>query len=280
MSIEDFWIDHVDTAGPALGDFCFEHSTSFVEGAPAPDATAGEAQNRRFLFQLNAIGLAVSTAFAAGTAYQQARGLLIAAADDGSDSQRTSARTATGACGQELFGAAEIFRHDPIVMGLCQALKGVERVHYELAHMHSDALRLALLARISILRRKTENDSARSGDQTLVNRPVLPPWRLKRVTHYVEKRLAETIALPDLAAAAGLSRMHFAALFQNTTGVRPHEYVMRRRVERAKALLTQTRASHVSVAFDVGFRSQAHFITVFRRFTGTTPGRWRSQYSH
>ncbi|RWC49802.1 MAG: AraC family transcriptional regulator [Mesorhizobium sp.] len=131
--------------------------------------------------------------------------------------------------------------------------------------LYSDAIRLALAARWLRLRSNGQNQ------------PVdgLQQWRLKRVTAYIDKHINEAISLADLAQTAGLSRMYFAARFRAATGLRPHDYILRRRIERAKELLLQNEQSLVDVALDVGFQTQAHFTTVFKRLEGTTPGRWR-----
>jgi len=104
----------------------------------------------------------------------------------------------------------------------------------------------------------------------------LPTWRMKRTLAYIETHLGERISLADLAAAAGLTRMHFAAQFRALTGQRPHEYMLRRRIARAQEMMRETNAALVEIALDVGFQTQAHFTTVFKRFVGETPHRWRS----
>jgi len=58
--------------------------------------------------------------------------------------------------------------------------------------------------------------------------------------------------------------------------MRPHQYLLKQRVERAKELLKQAEISLVDVALTVGFQTQAHFTTVFKRFAGDTPYQWRS----
>lgn len=103
----------------------------------------------------------------------------------------------------------------------------------------------------------------------------LPVWRLKRTFAYIEAHLSERVSLADLAAAAGLTRMHFAAQFRVATGTSPHEYLLRRRIERAQEMMHETRETLVSIALAVGFQTQAHFTTVFKRFVGETPHRWR-----
>jgi len=142
-----------------------------------------------------------------------------------------------------------------------------------------DALRFAVIARLLALRSEAQprfDERARVG-QCTSERPVqgLQKWRLKRVLDYIETHFRKKIVLADLAAAAGLSRMHFAAQFRAATGCRPHEYILRHRIQRSKDLLRGCEMPIVEVALTVGFQSQAHFTTTFRRFAGDTPSRWR-----
>ncbi len=71
--------------------------------------------------------------------------------------------------------------------------------------------------------------------------------------------------------------MHFAAQFRVATGLRPHEYLLQRRIERAQELLLNSRMPLVEIAFEVGFKTQAHFTTVFARVVGETPNVWRQR---
>jgi AraC family transcriptional regulator len=105
----------------------------------------------------------------------------------------------------------------------------------------------------------------------------LPKWRRQRLEQYLADNIDKRVSLDDMAAAAGLSKMHFAAQFRAATGLRPHEYLLSLRIERAKAFLAAGQMSLVEVAFSTGFNAQAHFSTVFKRFTGTSPARWRQQ---
>jgi AraC family transcriptional regulator len=100
-------------------------------------------------------------------------------------------------------------------------------------------------------------------------------WRLKRVTEYIDANLTNPIRLRELARAAGFSRMHFARTFRVSTGLRPHEYVVRRRIDRAKRLLLQSRTPVASVARLSGFNTHAHFTNVFRNLVGSPPAEWR-----
>lgn len=107
--------------------------------------------------------------------------------------------------------------------------------------------------------------------------PGLSKWRLKLVTSYVAEHLGEKVTLADMAAAARLSRMHFAALFVRATGLRPHDYLLRQRVAVAAELLRSTERPIIEIALSVGFQTQAHLTTVFKRVTGSTPARWRDE---
>jgi AraC family transcriptional regulator len=109
--------------------------------------------------------------------------------------------------------------------------------------------------------------------RTKVN--ALPKWRLRRVEEYVKEHFDRCISLSDLARVAGLSRMHFAAQFRTATGYRPREYLLHQRIEHAKSLLSNSETPLAEVALAVGFCTQAHFSTVFKRITGETPARWR-----
>lgn len=109
--------------------------------------------------------------------------------------------------------------------------------------------------------------------RTKVN--ALPKWRLRRVEDYVKAHFDRCLSLSDLAGVAGLSRMHFAAQFRAATGYRPREYLLHKRIEHAKSLLSGTETSLAEVALTIGFCTQAHFSTVFKRITGETPARWR-----
>ncbi|HTE80071.1 MAG TPA: AraC family transcriptional regulator, partial [Reyranella sp.] len=97
---------------------------------------------------------------------------------------------------------------------------------------------------------------------------LLPKWRLKRVVDHVDAHLDRRVTLADMAAVAGLTRMYFAAQFRRTTGMSPHGYLLRRRVERAQELMRDPSQPLVQIALSVGFGTQPHFTTVFKRLVG------------
>jgi len=170
---------------------------------------------------------------------------------------------------------------DPVMRRLSDALAATEVMHHPHSAILADALRLAILTRRAsapLQRSEAEPDvEEREGGGCRTVRS-LQKWRLKRVMQYVDENLSAKITLEQLAAVAGLSRMHFAAQFRVAVGMRPHEYLLKCRIERAQDLLKQGDVSLVDTALTVGFQTQAHFTTVFKRFVGDTPYQWRSAY--
>lgn len=103
------------------------------------------------------------------------------------------------------------------------------------------------------------------------NAKGLPAPLLRKIVSLIEDRLAEDLSLDDLANEIGLSPSHFATLFQQTTGLSPHRYLLQRRLERAQWLLRSTRLSIGEIAATVGFYDQSHLVRQMRRFFGITP---------
>ena len=103
----------------------------------------------------------------------------------------------------------------------------------------------------------------------------LAPWQLKRVTELMAGSLMEGPALSRLAAACGLSPRHFTRAFRQSTGIPPHRWLLKYRVQRAKALLRARTLSLADIALRCGFADQSHFTRVFSREVGSSPGRWR-----
>jgi len=104
---------------------------------------------------------------------------------------------------------------------------------------------------------------------------VLPQGRLRAVIQYVEERLDAGLTLEQLAAVARLSPYHFARQFKTATGLPPHQYVIMRRVERAKVLLQGSDLSLAEVAALAGFSGQSVFCHHFKRLVGVTPRQFR-----
>src|SRR5262245_6899925 len=100
--------------------------------------------------------------------------------------------------------------------------------------------------------------------------------KLRAVVEYIEEHLDAGPTLEQMAAIARLSPNYFAWLFNRATGLPPHQYVIARRVERAKQLLlTGSDFSMAEVAASAGFSDQSQFSHHFKRLIGVTPGQFR-----
>jgi AraC-like DNA-binding protein len=111
-------------------------------------------------------------------------------------------------------------------------------------------------------------------------RPVrggLAPWQMKRVEDTLAANLEGDLSLADLANDCGVSASHFSRAFRQSTGLSPHQWLLRHRVKLAKALLRDRTLSLSDVALSCGFADQSHFNRVFSRLVGISPGAWRRQ---
>ncbi|MEM8655788.1 MAG: AraC family transcriptional regulator [Pseudomonadota bacterium] len=119
--------------------------------------------------------------------------------------------------------------------------------------------------------------AARAGDETLMGsaRSSLSPQQISRVVDYIESKIASRMTLADLAELCGISQFRFMRAFKAETGFNPHQYVIERRVARAKTLLVSSDSTIADIAYDIGFSSQAHMTDVFRKRVGATPGQFR-----
>ncbi len=103
----------------------------------------------------------------------------------------------------------------------------------------------------------------------------LPPHKLQRVTAYIDEHLEHALSLAKIAAVTRMSVAHFARLFRQDTGMTPHQFIIWRRIERARQLLVSTDFSLCEIGNQVGFTDQSHFIAVFRKHVGPTPRLYR-----
>jgi AraC family transcriptional regulator len=107
---------------------------------------------------------------------------------------------------------------------------------------------------------------------------TLPLSRLRRVTDYVREHLDQNLTLAQLGAVAYMSPFHFARLFQHSTGLPPHRFVVRARIDHAATLLAAPELSIAQISRVVGFRTPSHFATVFHRLMGVTPSEHRARH--
>jgi AraC family transcriptional regulator len=111
--------------------------------------------------------------------------------------------------------------------------------------------------------------------QSDANEEKLADPRLRRVIDYLHASFGEEVSLDRLAGVAGLSPNYFLHAFKQTMGRTPHRYLTELRIAKACELLENPHQSIVEISLAVGFSSQSHLTTVFRRFMKTTPAAYR-----
>jgi AraC family transcriptional regulator len=108
----------------------------------------------------------------------------------------------------------------------------------------------------------------------------LSAWKLKQVISHIEDNLESELSLAEIAQVAGVSVSHLKTLFRRSTGTPVHQYILRRRVERAKLLLQDQNLSIAQIAFATGFAHQSHLARHMRKILGVTPAVARKDLAH
>jgi len=99
----------------------------------------------------------------------------------------------------------------------------------------------------------------------------LPRHKLRQLQSYIEENLHSDLSLRAIADTAGISASHLKVTFRKATGMPVHQYVIRRRVERAALLLREGKLSISRIALDVGFAHQSHLARHMKRLLGLSP---------
>jgi AraC family transcriptional regulator len=109
--------------------------------------------------------------------------------------------------------------------------------------------------------------------------PVKPiaGWKMRRLVEFIEENLEGDLSLHRLAEEVGISALYLARAFRAAVGQSPHQYILGRRIERARDLLRNTDLPVVDVALAVGFSSQSHLAHWFLRHVGVSPAAYRKQ---
>lgn len=168
----------------------------------------------------------------------------------------------------------ELVRHlgirDPQIEYIAFALKSELDAGCPSGKVYGDGLAVALAARL--LGRYSAHVSTSPNCNALMS-----GYTLRRVTDYIEDNLTKDLTLAEIADVAHMSPHYFSRAFRNSTGTPPHRYVIDRRIERAKTLLSEKYLPLVEVGLSVGFQNQSHFTTLFHKRTGVTPKVYRSR---
>ncbi|BCM92685.1 virulence regulon transcriptional activator VirF [Abditibacteriota bacterium] len=152
---------------------------------------------------------------------------------------------------------------DTQVEHICRALWVESEAGYPTGRIFSDSLSTALASRLlknyGVQRPKSESEAH------------LSPRSWKAVRNFIEEHLDQNIGLEELAQVAGLSSYYFARCFKATVGLSPHQYIIERRIERARHLLSNSSLSIAHIALQCGFSDQSHLTRHMKRLMGVTP---------
>jgi AraC-like DNA-binding protein len=160
---------------------------------------------------------------------------------------------------------------DRIMYGLANALLDPVENASERSTLFIDHVALAFFAHVM----RTYGDAPVADGSTP---GVLSPWQLRRALDFLSAHLSEDPSVAELARECGLSSGYFARGFRRTTGVTPHQWLIRKRVERARQLLLGNGLGLADIALVCGFVDQSHFSRVFAKIEGDSPGRWRQRH--
>jgi AraC family transcriptional regulator len=112
-------------------------------------------------------------------------------------------------------------------------------------------------------------------DRHSVSAPGISNWKMRRLREFIEANLDRDLSLAVLAGEAGISSLYLPRAFRNAFGQSPHQYVISRRIERAKDLLRMGELTVAEVSAAAGFSSQSHLSDWFARTVGVTPAAFR-----
>jgi AraC family transcriptional regulator len=102
--------------------------------------------------------------------------------------------------------------------------------------------------------------------------------RIRRLLDYIDEHLGEDLRLEALAAEVNLSPLYLVRAFRSATGQSPHQYVVARRIQQARELLTSTALPIAEISLVTGFSSQSHLTNWFRRLVGVSPAAYRKRH--
>jgi AraC family transcriptional regulator len=111
-----------------------------------------------------------------------------------------------------------------------------------------------------------------------MHRGGLGSARLRKIKDLVQAKMEDDLSLDEMAQSVGLSTAHFARMFRKSTGQPPHQFVLRQRIERGKAMLRAPDARVLDVAVACGFKTQQHFAQAFRDVCGVSPTEYRHDF--
>ncbi len=158
---------------------------------------------------------------------------------------------------------------DHMLRSIVQAFSAILRDSTIDIDGYSETLAALIVYELKRLRRQWKQPALHEGGLSL--------QQMQRVADYIEGHLRDRLTIADLANLVELSRFHFIRAFKKATGVPPHQFIIQRRVERAKEMLADGRNSVTEVALGAGFNGLTQLTRAFRQIVGVTPTTFRRE---
>lgn len=98
---------------------------------------------------------------------------------------------------------------------------------------------------------------------------------MQKALDYIYNHLNESIDIEDIARAALVSKRQLFRIFKEELDTTPAVFVNKKKIESAKNMLLYTELSYVEIANNLSFSSHSHFISIFRKYEGSTPKEYR-----
>ena len=157
---------------------------------------------------------------------------------------------------------------DPLIQQIGLALKTELEIGNSDSKLYADSMATALS--VHLLRRYASHNP-----NIKEYREGLPPYKLNQIIEYIDSNLSHNLTLTKLASLVQISPHYFSSLFKQSTGLTPHQYVTKCRLEQAKKLLRRSHLPIIEICLQVGFHNQSHFTRLFRQHFQITPKAYR-----
>ena len=177
---------------------------------------------------------------------------------DATPGASTPGATAPGRVIRQAFG------HDTLCIQLAHYL--LNEVHHKLAANEAFITSLAGNLTACLIKETTASPEGAVG---------ITPYQLKQIEQYTQSHMDHLVTLDELAAVVRLSSFHFSRQFKQAVGETPYQYVIRIKMQHAKAQLLTTEASVINIGMQVGYENSSHFSRAFKRSMGVSPTQLR-----
>lgn len=174
------------------------------------------------------------------------------------EADATPGATAPGRVIRQAFG------HDTLCIQLAHYL--LNEVHHKLAANEAFITSLAGNLTACLIKETTASPEGAVG---------ITPYQLKQIEQYTQSHMDHLVTLDELAAVVRLSSFHFSRQFKQAVGETPYQYVIRIKMQHAKAQLLTTEASVINIGMQVGYENSSHFSRAFKRSMGVSPTQLR-----